>query len=477
MMKKIVKYTLFLCVGALILGFDLFQHRAPNPTIPFAFVIRQNLDVVVKTIGELEAAHSVTIASTIKGDQGKIIDLISDGVYVQPGQVLARLDPTPFEEKLEKLRGQIREQEAYIATLEHTLEWEMIQSEHKNRTTHLELEAAALELDKIKYGDGPQEISRLKGLMQKARLKYEELKAYSQDLIDLEAQGFLNISEVKQANKKLEEEREAYEIAQQQYDNYLQHVLPVQIKKAETHVKRAQVNVEETAKGGYFAIAKSKSLLEQAKQANSDYLFQLREAEKELSQTDIIAPTQGMVILREEYRSSQKRKPRVGDVLVKNQPLIDLPDLSSMLIKTRVREVDLFKIAVGKRAIIEIDAYPQLSFNGNVTSIGVLAMSDMEYNGEEKYFQLQIALEESDIRLRPGMTTRAIIHAQEESNVLTIPLHSIFSDGKKNYCYILHPHHGYEKRDVILGISNDQWAEVKDGVQEGECVCLLNPFK
>lgn len=475
-MKKIVQFIIFLGVSGLILGFNLLEHRESTPNIPCVYVTKQDIKVEVKTVGELEAARSITIASSIKGDQGKIIDLISDGVYVQPGQMLVKLDSAPFEEKLEKLQGQVKEQEAYIQTLAHTLEWELVQAEHKNRTAELELESAQLELDKIKQGDGPQETFRLKAAMQKAWLKYDELNAYSNDLAELESQGFLNNAEVKQAQKKLFEEQDAYEMARQQHDSFVQHVHPMQVKKAETHVKRAQVNQEEMAKGGFYNIAKSKALLEQGKQTLNDYLLQFKEAQNELAQTEIVAPAQGMVVLREEYRSSQKRKPRVGDIVVRNQPLIDLPDLSSMIIKTRVREVDLFKVAVGKKVMIGVDAYPQLSFVGTVLSIGVLALTDMGRPSEEKYFEVRIAFIQSDPCLRPGMTARAIIQAQEVQQVLTIPLHSVFNDHAHSYCYVLKPQQGYEKRDLSLGISNDQWIEVKSGLDEGECVCLLNPL-
>lgn len=460
---------------ALKCGLDCVKD--PAPTVPFAVVDRKNIKVEVKTVGELEAAHSMTISSPIKGDQGKIIDLIADGVYVQPGDPLIRLDPTPFEEKLEKLQGQVKEHQAYIISLKQALKWESIQAKHKNRTAALELEAAALELDKIRYGDGPQETSRLKSAMQKARLKYEEVNIYSNDLAELEAEGFLNPSEVKQAQKKLAEEYEAYEMAKMQYESFITHVHPMQLKKGETSLKKAQINQDEAAKGGNYNIARSKALLSQASETLADCLLQLREAKRELEQTVITAPTQGMVVLREEYRGGHKRKPRVGDIVVKNQPLIDLPDLSRMVIKTKIREVDLYKIAIGKSALIEVDAYPSLTFEGQVTAIGVLALSDDTRIGEEKYFDLHIVLNENDQRLRPGMTARATIHSQEEQNTLTIPIHSVFEEGKQPYCYIQSPSKGYEKRNLSLGINNEQWTEVKEGLEEGECVCLINPYQ
>ena len=470
-------FYLFFLLGLIgfALSFNFFRSDSQNIVIPTAWVLKQDVKVEIKTLGELEAARSISIASSIKGDLGKIIDLIADGVYVQPSQVLVKMDPTPFEEKLTKLRFQIKEQEAYIITIEQALEWEKVQAEHKNRTAAFEVESAQLELDKTIQGDGPQESSRLKAAMQKAWVKFDELNAYSQDLVELQNQGFLNFTEVKQAQKKLLEEQEAYEMAKQQYESYVQHVFPMQVKKTETHLKRAQIAQEEIRKSGFYNVVKSTALLEQAEQTLEDYLFQLEEAEKELKQTEIVAPAPGMVVLREDYRAGQKRKPRVGDILVKNQPLIDLPDLSSMIVKTRVREVDLFKVEVGKKATIEVDAYPQLSFNGTIISLGVLALTDIGRASEEKYFEVRIALDQTDSRLRPGMTARVSIHAQEAHNVLTLPLYSIFEDNKKNYCYVITHDNNSEKRELQLGICNEQWAEIRAGLQEGEQVSLLNP--
>jgi len=473
-MKRCLQLLVVFGFGGVILIVYSLKSMPLPATLPTAYVVKQDLKVNIKTVGELEAARSISIASSIKGDLGKIIELIPDGVYVEPGQVLVKIDSTPFEEKIEQLRAQMKEQESYIASLEQTLEWERVQTEHKNRTALLEMESAQLELERVIYGEGPQEMSRLKAAMQKSWLTYTELNAYAQDLLELKALGYLNTTELKQADKKRLEEEEAYEMAKQQYESYIQHVYPMQVKKGETSVKRAEVMKEETAKSGCYRVAQSIALLEQAKQERVDQHVQLRNAEKELKQTDIVAPASGMVVLREEYRASQRRKPRVGDILVKNQPFLDLPDLSAMIVKTRIREVDLFKVEPGKKATIEVDAYPHLSFTGTLTSIGVLALSEMGRTGEEKSFEVRVALEESDPRLRPGMTARVIIHADEAKEVLTIPLEAVFSERQQAYCLVFDESHRYERRNIQLGISNEQWVEVTGGLQEGECLSLLD---
>lgn len=472
--KTIIWTGLALSVFSLAAVFWTARPLSSSPSVLTAQAQRRNFSVEVKTVGELEAARSTIIASSIKGDLGKIIYLVPDGITVEPGQVLVKMDPTPFEEKLEKLKLQIKEQEANLITLKQTLEWEKSQAEHEKKTAVYEVETAQLELEKIVHGDGPQEISRLKAAMQKSWLKYDELNGYSNDLIALQEQGFLNPSELKQAQKRLAEEQEAYEMSKLQYESYVNHVYPMLVKKAETHLKRAKLKQEEIAKTGLYKVAKAKALLHQAKQLLKDYYVQLSEGEKELAQSQILAPASGMVVHRDEFRSGQKRKPRVGDILVKNQALMDLPDFSSMVVKTRVREVDLYKVDKGKLATITVDAYPNLAFKGTVSHIGVLALPDSGRSSEEKYFEVRLALEDVDLRLRPGMTTRVVIHAQQAHDVLSIPLYAVFEEDKQLYCYVK-GESNCEKRQVQTGMSNEQWMQITEGLMEDETVYLFNP--
>ena len=468
----------FIVLGTLLLlgvGFFLSRSESKNEETPLSKVERRHFDVTVKTVGELEAAKSTIIASSIRGDLGKIIFMVPDGVNVKPDDVLIKMDPTPFEEKLENIASEIKEQIAYIQTLEKTLVWEVDQSEHELKTAEFEIETAHLEMEKLIKGDGPLETAKLRSAMLKSELKYNELAGYSEDLQDLQRQGFLNPNEIKQAMQKLSEEKEAYDSARMQYECYITHTYPMLVTKHETSIKRSKIKMEDVIKTAGYKIGKSQASLEQSQQALEDLHIQLREAKKELALTEIKAPAQGMVVHREEYRSGQRRKPRVGDILVKNQALMDLPDLDSMLVKTKVREIDLFKVAIGKKACIQVDSYPQASFSGTVHSIGVLALSGLSGGSEEKCFELRVTLDNPDERLRPGMTSRVTIYTQSIENELSIPLHSIFEDEEHCYCYVSGVN-GYEKRDLKIGACNDQWAEVRSGLEEGEQVCLINPF-
>jgi HlyD family secretion protein len=444
--------------------------------IPTDLVTRRSFPIEIRTVGELDAARSISISSSLRGDQAKIIQLIADGTNVQAGDLLVKVDSTPYEKTIDELVGRIKEYETHIDALKKALDWEIVQADHEAKAADFEMESAELELNKTIYGDGPLEAARLQATMQKAQIKFEELNAYSQDLLDLENQGFLNPIEVKQAQKKLQEEREAYETAKMQYDSYTNHVFPMLVKKAETNIKRLTNKQEEMARSGGFKIAKAESLLIQAEQELQDVQRQLLNAKRELALTEITAPSPGMVVQREEYRASQRRKPRVGDILVKNQPILDLPDLNSMIVKTKVREIDLFKIENGKQATIEVDAYPNLNLAGKVTFIGILALSEGMRAGDEKCFEVKVGIDGSDSRLRPGMTARVVIHADNISNALTVPIHAVFEFDKKHYCYV-EQKRGYLKQPVSIGMNNEQWVEITKGLNENDRICLAKPLE
>ncbi len=473
---KIIASVLLVQILAvsLVSMIDLSPASAPEDQVPMAEVAKRSFPIEVNCIGELEAASSISVSSNIRLEQAKVIELIDDGRQVNPGDVLVRIDPSPFEIKIAELQAQFQEQEAKVATFEHAFNWERELAEHEAKALDLEIESAQLELNKITFGDGPMEIAKLKAALQKAKSKYDELNSYSADLQTLIDIGALNEYELEQTKKKLLDEQEIYDNAKMQYESYLTYVHPMLVKKAETALKKLLNKKEEAQRSGLYNIEKAKLALNQAKQQHQDILRQLNEAQGELAQTEITAPTTGMVVLREEFRSNQRRKPRVGDILVRNQTILDLPDLTHLLVKSKVREMDLHKIDMNLPVTIEVDAYPQQKFSGRIAFVGILAITDLLRPTDEKHFEIKISIDEKNIRPRPGMTARAIIHAGQVEDRLCVPVHAIFEADKTLYCYVAKDKR-YFKVPVQIGKSNEEWTEIVAGLEEGDKVCLVIP--
>jgi HlyD family secretion protein len=410
-LKSIGSYAI-LAICLSIMGLLIARFIDPDSESPdflLATVSARSFDIKVNTVGVLDAARSHMVSSTIKGDRGKIIYLIDDGSRVNKGDVLVQLDKTPFEEEAHHLSGEVLSLESAVDAAQQLLEWEKNQVEREIRTAEYNLKGAELDKKKLIKGDGPLQLAQFKEEMEKSKEEYARYISYVRDLKELRKKGFSNPTEIALAIQKTEELKMKYEAANKRYISYKEHVFPSLIETAKVNLSKAEMELEQTRKGSIFKVAKAMASLEETRGKLKTAKSSLKVAQSQLEKTTIRAPFSGISILYETFREGRKRKPRVGDRAWQNQPLLYLPDISSMIVKARVREVDLHKIALGQNCSIKVDAYPDVSFEGEVTFIGVLASEQFEGGKGEKYFEMTISLQDEDARLRPGMTARVSI--------------------------------------------------------------------
>jgi HlyD family secretion protein len=474
--RHIRNYSL---AGALVLFLAfllmvLSKSEPEEPSFLLATVSPRDFQINVNTVGTLDAARSHMVSSAIKGNKGKIIFIVDDGVKAEKGDILIRLDPTPFEEETLRLTGELRSREAAIDAEKQAVEWEKAQSERQIKTAEFNIRVARLELEKLEKGEGPLQLAQFKGEEERAKEEYIRLLSYAKDLEDLSKKGYSNPTETALAKEKAVSAGNAYNVAREKYLNYRDYVLPSLIETAKANLQQHEMLFEQTKKQGMFQVARAVATLRKAEREYENTKSILKQAQDELRKTVIRAPFSGIAVLYESFRDNTKRKPRVGDAVWQNQPLLYLPDISSMIAKTQVREVDLHKISVGQRAVVQIDAYPDVFFEGEVASIGSLATQGFEGGKGEKYFQLVVSLKGDMSKLRPGMTARISIQGSNVKDALSIPVQGIFCEGKRRYCFV-YKGRGFTKVEVTAGRQNEDMAEILSGLNRGDQVSLVRP--
>ncbi|MCP4109873.1 MAG: HlyD family efflux transporter periplasmic adaptor subunit [Desulfobacteraceae bacterium] len=475
-MKKILIITGF-AVLLLISVPVFFSHpvkRLSGNTLT-DIAIKREFSVTVKSVGELDAVRATFISSELQGDKGKIIWLAEDGTRVDKGDVLVRFDPSEFEEKVRQLSNKVKELEARVAANEQVLEWEKTQVKREILTAEFDLKVAKLDLKKLEKGEGPLELTRIQETTEQAKLKFEKYKGYVADLERIREQGHIKDDELAEVRKKLEESEREFKTARKKYLYYRDYVLPTNIEKLKAGAAKAKVNLEQKKKGGGYKIGKAIANLQLASQELESTETLLQDAESDLDKTVIRASIPGMAVLREAFHKGEKRKPRIGDQVLRNQPIIYLPDISRMMVKTKIREIDLHKVSPGKAVLVRVDAYPDAALNGRVEAIGVLAQSERFSKGKEKYFTVDILVLDEDNRMRPGMTARLEILCSEFEG-LTIPVQAVFHENGKSCCFIENEN-GFEKREIVVGIRNEDFVHVVSGLKKEDQVALSIPEK
>ena len=175
-----------------------------------------------------------------------------------------------------------------------------------------------------------------------------------------------------------------------------------------------------------------------------------------------------MVIYKREW-SGAKRK--VGSEISPWDPVVaTLPDLSSMISKTYVNEIDVSKVKVGQPVRLTVDAFPEKSYTGEV--ISVANIGEQLPNTDAKVFEVITKIDGSDPILRPSMTTGNQIITKTFEDVIYVPLESVFATSDS--VPFVYKKDGV-RQVVVLGESNENDVIVEQGLKPGEKLYLSIP--
>jgi multidrug efflux pump subunit AcrA (membrane-fusion protein) len=182
----------------------------------------------------------------------------------------------------------------------------------------------------------------------------------------------------------------------------------------------------------------------------------------------ITAPADGMVIYKKD-RHGQKIE--TGANLNPWDPVVaTLPDLSSMLSKVFISEIDISKVQEDMHVEITIDAFQDKYFTGRIHSIANIG--EQLANSDSKVFEVLVKVEDFDPALRPSMTTSNRVIVETFDDVIFVPNESVHA-GIDSVPYVYTK--GKIKQIVVLGESNDKSIIVEQGLEPGTPVWLSIP--
>ena len=470
--KKIkIAFVIIILLSLSLLGLKYpDKNKEKTSTIQ---VIKRSFNIEVSTIGELDAAGANMVTSSLRGADGKILNLIEDGNKVIEGDLLVKLDKTPFEEEIQRLKGEINKFKAAESAREQLYQWEKSQIEKELKTADYKINKAEIEFSRYINGEGPLMLIQLKEEIDKTEQNKSKFQNYLKDLSELKKDGFDYPSEIFKAEQEIAVIDDKLRGEKRKYQNYKDYIFPSLSKEYSANTEHARMEKEQIIKSGVHKLAKAQSDLNEAKADIENLLNKLKNAEDQINKTDIYAPSDGIVILYETYRDGQNRKPRIGDNILKTQPILYLPDISSMIVKTKIREVDLYKVKTGQNCSVLVDAYPEKKLEGKISFIGALASDKLGGEPGVKYFGMIVEITTKDSDLRPGMTSRINIVTKKIENSLCVPLYSVFEDETGNYCH--RDSNGTpEKVKVETGDSNEDFIVITSGLKEGDSIIPIS---
>lgn len=148
-----------------------------------------------------------------------------------------------------------------------------------------------------------------------------------------------------------------------------------------------------------------------------------------------------------------------------------IPDMSNLISRTFINEVDISKVKKGQPVEIGIDAFPEKKLSGEVVSLANVGQAMP--NSDAKVFEVKIKIFDKDEDLKPAMTTSNLISAGSYSDTLFIPSDAVFHNDSLQYVYV--KERSIRKQIVSLGDQNENFVLIKEGLKEGDEICLVEP--
>ncbi len=263
-------------------------------------------------------------------------------------------------------------------------------------------------------------------------------------------------------NMKFSMEEKKLQVEQSRYEPQMV------IQQAEIDLQKSERDLKQLGQKYELTITKSKAQISEImaslrqQQLKQDRLVNLK---KDFT---INAPKDGMVI----YARSWNGKIGPGSQISTWDPVVaELPDLSIMISKTYVNEVDISKVQKGQEVKVNVDAFTDREYDGTVIQVANVGEQLRGY--DSKVFEVTVLINEVDSILRPAMTTSNEILTYTFQDVLHFPLEALQNDTiafvyKKEGA-------GTVKQEVLTSETNDSEVIVEHGLEEGDEILLSTP--
>jgi len=251
-------------------------------------------------------------------------------------------------------------------------------------------------------------------------------------------------------------------------------------------IERSQRLIE--IDGAHLQLQKASRNFERSKQLHADKLisqeiFDDTRTEHDLATNALDRTGQALRLVDDKLRKTRILAPFDCTVLTRPVSLgqtvsgaagfnsgtevMSIANLNDMVVNAHVNQADVIRLKQGREVEIQAESVPGVKMMGLVERIAPQAVIKNGIKG----FSARIAIKEIDPRVRPGMTAILSIPVSSADNVLAVPLAAVFTERGERFVFVKNED-SFERRGIVVGVTDYAYAEVVKGLSSGEVVSL-----
>jgi len=275
---------------------------------------------------------------------------------------------------------------------------------------------------------------------------YTKVSQYQSDLDTYTSQTNSHLSSLLAIQRSLENAKQAIVDAEVSLAEMDQNQ-PLDLAAAERNVRIKEKKLADLLAGENELEIKNKELV--VRQRQND----LMEAQQNYADYFIRVPFDGIVAEVDLAKGDSVSSGTTIATLITDQKIAEVT----------LNEIDAAQIEVGQKASLTFDAVSDLSITGEVVEVDTLGIVT---SGVVSY-DVKIAFDVQDERVKPGMSASVNIITESKSDVLLVPINTVKTMGTGSYVEILVDGQP-QRKTVAIGSSSDTMIEIIEGLKEGE---------
>lgn len=485
-----MKRTILWSVGAIaLLGLGaaawvtLGRKEDAAPTGGVATAKKGDYRITVTEEGNFQARESITlkVATQAFHQPMTITKICDEGMTVGKDEILIEIDKGEIDKIISQAEIELQAEENNVIQAGEDLR---IQKEDNLvLLQRAEDDVKSAERDKRKWEEieAVKKVEESEVAIQDARqavIDQENEVEHQERMFSKEFAPKMHVDKAKQALNKA---RMALKFAEinlkllKEYENPRQTAyLEALVADKRMFQKNRQVNLNSIVNQKNSALMRAQA----AKRNKEDHLRKLKLDRDAMT---VKAPIAGIVLYGDPrqrmYGGGMNMELKVGGKIHPHHPLMTIPDLSFYKVNLQVNEGDVNKVAAGLKVQIRPEAIPNTNFTGKVTKVSRVSGQQQWWAASDggSKFDVEIEMDGTDARLRPGMKCKSEILIEEVTGVVYVPIDSIFEKDGKTFVYVVAS--APQQREVKPGRANQDVIEILEGLKEGEKVTLYDPSR
>ena len=315
--------------------------------------------------------------------------------------------------------------------------------------------------------------------MQVAQKELGQAKSTLEGTRRLFGKGFVTKIDLERDDIAHENARLKVQTADTARDLFLKYEFKKSSEEALSKYAEAMRELDRARKAAVSKLAQADAKLKSAEGQYNVQVRQRKDLNEQLEKCVLKAKKTGLVVYggggEEMYYYGNQEPIREGATVRERQAIITIPDMTRMSVKVKIHETYIKKIKKGEKVRITVDAFPDTILDGEVTKVGVLPDSQNRWmNPDLKVYVTTITINGTYDWIKPGMSAKVEILVDHLNDVVHVPIQAVAPSEGKQVCYVVHGLKP-EKREVEIGQFNDEFIEIRKGLNEGEKVLLRQP--